>query len=325
MRIDFSNGFEEVCEKELHITRKDVIRTVTNPLTRQTLVMDGLKVLLFLQKEHTSDTYLLVMGQCKENTLYVDDSCFRLLSELISKVGTEPIVLLQQLAFNFGVPIRIGTKVDKFFLREVVFVPKDAKTTNLLSIKRPDSGILIGSSFLKIKEVGVAECAIVFSIELNSYREWLSRQKSLIMKAQKYDVFISYKRNTAKDFAIYLKKCLTDEGYIAFLDLTDIPKEFEGTEKWSDKRNEAIINSKRFLLIITIKIESSREVAKELGLARSNPQMKFLYLRHDALPPQISIKVNDEVIDLGESNQIPFSTDVDLARKVLQILQDSSN
>lgn len=325
MRIEFSKAFEEVSEKELHITKKDVIRTVTNPLRKQTVEMDGLKILLFLQKESKTNTYLLVMGQCKGDTLFVPDDCFRLLPELITKVGNEePIVLLQQLAFNFGVPMKIGSRVEKFFLREFISVPKDAKSSDVIEMKIPARSDVIGSLFLRhIKEVGIVECAIVFNIELKSYLTWLDSKTNVTISPQKYDVFISYKRNTAKDFALFLKQCLTEEGYIAFLDLKDIPKEFDGSEKWFDKRDEAIRNSKRFLHLITIKVESSQEVAKELKLARTIPNMKFMFLRHDVLKPQISFKFDDETIDLSECNQEAFSTEDDLARKVLQILQNS--
>lgn len=329
MRIEFTEKFESVAEKLLNITRKDVIRTVTNPLRKQTIDMDGLKVMLFLQKEHRPNTYLLVMGQCTGNVLIVSNDCFRLLPELISKVGNEePIVLLQQLAFNFGVPMKFGDRVGKFFFRELIRVPKGVKTELFEAKAEPNSHVIVSmftreGTLMNQKEVGIIECAIIFSIEMNSYIAWLNSKATVQVSAQTYDIFIAYKRRTGKSFAQYLKGCLTEEGYRAFLDTTDIPKEFEGTEKWFEVRDEAIRNSKRFLLIITIAIESAEEVAKELVLARSVPNMKFIYARHDVLKPQIQIGFKNEIIDLGEGNQVPFSTDDDLARKVLQILQDN--
>jgi len=73
----------------------------------------------------------------------------------------------------------------------------------------------------------------------------LQGQKAIKVGATTYEVFISYKRDFAEDFALHLKSCLTEQGFPAFLDLTDIPKEFEGSEKWFNIRNEAIRNSKR--------------------------------------------------------------------------------
>ena len=107
--------------------------------------------------------------------------------------------------------------------------------------------------------------------------------------------------------------------------MTDIPKEFEGTEKWFEVRNEAIKNSKRFLLIITIKIETSKEVPNELILARAVPNMKFMYLRHETLEPKVTLKTSDgKDIDLSEGNQEIFSNEDDLVRKVLLILKDNT-
>jgi hypothetical protein len=135
------------------------------------------------------------------------------------------------------------------------------------------------------------------------------------------------KKNTGKGFAKHLKDCLAQEGYRAFLDTIDISKEFEGTEKWFTIRDEAIKNSKRFLLVITISIESSEEVAKELFLARSVPNIKLIYARHDELTsPEIQIALNDEIINLAEGNQMTFSSEDDLARQILKILvQDEKN
>jgi hypothetical protein len=324
MKIEFSNSFEEMSEKKLHITREDVIRTVKNPLRKQTVAIDDLKVLLFLQKERSGDKYLLVTGEYKDETLIVGYNCFKLLPELILKAGNlEPIILLQQLVFNFGLPIKVGNRVDKFFFREAISVPRNASPSSIVRFMLPQKE-MIATMFMRMREdeEGI-DCALVYSIDLISYINWLNKKTVVQVGAQIYDVFISYKRTTGKSFALFLKECLVDEGYRAFLDLKDIPKEFEGTEKWFEVRDEAIRNSKRFLLLITIKIESSKEVAEELSLARKVPTMKFMYLRHEVLKPQILIKLDNETIDLSEGNQEPFSTEDDLARKVLKILEDS--
>jgi hypothetical protein len=185
-------------------------------------------------------------------------------------------------------------------------------------------GKIISSMYVKFQKE-FAECTIVFSIELDSYLDWLKGKQKVQLFPIVYDVFISYKRKTAEDFAIHLKECLTEEGYRAFLDLRDIQKEFLSTSKALDERDEAIKNSRRFLLIMTIGIESSQEVAKELLLARDVPNMKFIYLRHEDLQPKISISYGGKIIDLGEGNQEKFSTKEELARKVLRILKSSAN
>jgi len=326
MRIEFTHPFEDIPEREIRITRKEVISAVTNPLREQRLIFDGLEILLFVQRL-SADSYIIVMGQKKNNTLEVGSSCFKVLSTLVKEANSdEPLILLQQLAISFGMPIRVGGNVGKFFFREDVPIPKDFKVLDLTEILAPKNfqGKIISSMYVMFKG-GFAKCAIIFSIELNSYLNWLKGKEQMQPSPIVYDVFISYKRKTAEDFAIHLKECLTEEGYRAFLDLRDIPKEFLSTSKALDVRDEAIKNSRRFLLIMTVGIESSEEVAKELLLAREIQNMKFMYLRHEDLQHRLSIIYRGKTIELGEGNQEKFSTKEDLARKVLSILKSSTN
>jgi len=326
LRIEFGDDFRDIGEKELRISRKDVIRTVTNPLTSQIILIDDLEVMLFLQKEKELDSFLLVMGRRQNNILSVV-SCFKILPSLLKETMTnEPIILLQQLALNFGFPIKVGERIGKFFFRERVPVPKDFKRLDVIRILTPKETKeinVVSLVFFKLTSEGFAEFAIAFSIELYAYLSWLKGQRTIQVSAKTYDVFISYKRKTAEDFALHLKSCLAEQGFRTFLDLTDIPKEFEGTERWFDARNEAITNSKRFLLIMTVGIEKSEEISKELSLARKISGIKFMYLRHNDLEPKITIKTIEETIGLEEGNQVPFGTKEDLARKVLKILSQS--
>jgi len=324
LRIEFGASFSDIAEKELQISRKDVIRTVTNPLISQIILIDDLEVLLFLQKEKEADSYLLIIGQRKNNVLYVRSSCFKILPSLLEETMTnEPILLLQQLALNFGIPMRVGERIGKFFFRERVPVAKDFKGLSVIEILKPKELKeinVISSVFFKLSSEGFAEFAIGFNIELNAYSLWLKGQKAIHVSVKTYDIFISYKRKTAEDFVLHLKSVLVEQGFRAFLDLIDIPKEFEGTERWFDVRNSSIENSKRFLLIMTAGIDKSEEISKELTLARKTSRIKFLYLRHEDLKPEITIKTSEETINLAEGNQVSFSTKEDLARKVLGIL-----
>ena len=322
MRIIFGDSFKDISEKELQISRKDVIRTVTNPLRKQRILCDGLEILLFLQKEKESESYLLVIGRHQDDAFHVGSSCFKILPNLLEvAMSDEPVVLLQQLAISFGVPIKVGDHVGKFFFREKIPVPKDFKALDLMGLLIPkEGGGGIASTYFRLTKDGFAEFALVFSIQLSAYLSWLKGKTILHVSAKTYDLFISYKRNTAKDFAQHLKTSLTAEGYRAFIDL-DIPQEFSCSERWFDIRDEAIRNSKRFLLIMTVGIETSEEISKELTLARKVPEMKFMYLRHEDLRPKIAIRSTDgETINLDEGNQISFGTAEDLARKVLRNL-----
>lgn len=323
MQIKFSQSFKDISEKELGITKEDVIQTIKNPLRKQLILFDGLDILAVIRKEEKTNSYILVIAQRKDDTLHIRSSCFRILHDLIEMVGTnEPIVLLQQLALNFGYILKIGERKGKFFFRERIPVPRGydpAKIIEIISPKKIKAN-LITTLFFKIEE-GFVETAMVFSIELNSYLSWIKGKAKTQVSAKVYDVFISYKRNTAKDFAVHLKSCLTETGFRTFLDLTDIPKEFSSTSTWFDVRNAAILNTRRFLLIITVGIESSVEVAKEVFLARKVKGIKFMYLRHKDIEPQILLEYEGKEINLGEGNQVEFGTKEDLARKVLITLK----
>lgn len=133
-----------------------------------------------------------------------------------------------------------------------------------------------------------------------------------------YKFFISYRRDTAEDFAVHLKRGLQREGISAFLDVADIPKKFDKKEKWSEIRDQAIRDSEIFLLIITEGIENSLEVRKEIALANEIENMDFMYFRHQDLTPDIVIEAKGKSLNLGDFNQIAFETREDLLRKVLR-------
>lgn len=135
-----------------------------------------------------------------------------------------------------------------------------------------------------------------------------------------YDVFIAYRRDTGKDFAIHLKTGLQCQKINCFLDIADIPSEFRGEQTWIRTRNRALKNSKRFLLIITNGIETSSELKEEIQIARDNDSA-FLLFRHCDLNPKIIIELEKEKMDLGKFEQVSFDSKEDLLRKVLNALK----
>ncbi len=325
MRINFKN-LDEPWSNIAAVSKRDVIRTVTDSLIRQKVQLEDLTALFFLRPEPNSNTYLLILGQLTNEKIFEIGICLRIRSDFVETVGKEPLMLLQQLSANFGITQRIGDKESKFFLRETIETSIGAKSFEIKTLLIPPNTDVATLQYYKYqKEIGLAVCALAIALDINKYKAWLNKETEITISPKNYDIFISYKRNTAKDLALNLKKCLTQEGYSTFLDLTDIPKEFEGNQKWSKVRDEAIKNSKRFVLLITIKMETSQEVPKELTLARAVPNMKFIYLRHNTLNPHVVLKTSyGEVIDLSEGNQEEFSNEDDLVRKVLHILQEST-
>lgn len=139
-----------------------------------------------------------------------------------------------------------------------------------------------------------------------------------------FKLFISYRRDTGRDFAVHLREGLERERIPAFLDIIDIPRKFKGKEEWAKFRDNAILESEIFLLIITDGIENSMEVLKEIALARGKDDMSFVYLRHQGLRPDIVLDLKSEKLELGNFNQIEFETKEDLLRKVLRSLEEES-
>ena len=138
--------------------------------------------------------------------------------------------------------------------------------------------------------------------------------------AKSYEVFIAYRRDTGLDFAQHLKRGVEREYIPAFLDVTDIPKEFKGKQTWVKTRNESIKKSKKFLLIMTNGIETSRELKEEITIARDNNKTFMLY-RHYTLNPQITIVLKREKMNLSNFQQVSFDSKEDLLRKVLAVLR----
>lgn len=134
----------------------------------------------------------------------------------------------------------------------------------------------------------------------------------------KYEVFICYKQNTAKDYALHLWEGLQEYQHTAFLDCKDIPTRFsEGTEKWRAYRNAAITNCEIFLMIITRGFENSPEIQNEIELAIKQKK-EFMCFRHTNLPANIIVR---PLANLGEYQQITFETSEGLLREVLYNLE----
>ena len=135
-----------------------------------------------------------------------------------------------------------------------------------------------------------------------------------------FEVFICYRRDSGEDFAEHLKMGLERFGVHAFLDCKDIPDKFKGTEKWTQVRDNAVVESKTFLLIVTPGFELSSEIKKELNLARKCKKKEFVYFRHRDITPNLRLVLDGEELNLGEQQQVLFDTKHDLLRKAHRIL-----
>lgn len=141
-------------------------------------------------------------------------------------------------------------------------------------------------------------------------------------KSRRFDVFIAYYSGTGLDFARFLNKKLKDFDTDAFLDEEDIPKSIKsGTEEWRAWIDKAIINSDRFVLIMTIGFNTRREVLRELELAMDN-NIERIHCRHKDLGGKdLLVEIEGKQIDLSRYEYVTFDSEADLVRKVVMILK----
>jgi hypothetical protein len=135
-----------------------------------------------------------------------------------------------------------------------------------------------------------------------------------------FEIFICHKKSSGKDFADHLKAGLEELGYHTFLDSKDIPKMTDGKEEWVEIRNQALRESKTFILIITHGFDLSQEVKNELKLARATGNKKFLYFRHRDIGRKIIVDLENEKVDLGRQEQVSFESKEELLRLACGIL-----
>jgi len=189
MRFIFTDLFKKECRDKFRITEDQVRQAIINPDEQQFANFDDLSLRFFIKRipEHQGEHYLLVCTRLEGGNLLVD-LAFRILPELVEEVKTpDPIILLQQLALKFGLTIRIGQQLNKFIFKESIPIKSSIESAKLVEILNPENHSFIQSMFIKIEQQGdmkVANCALAFCIDLDSYLSWLMGKKSM------NDVFI---------------------------------------------------------------------------------------------------------------------------------------
>jgi len=135
-----------------------------------------------------------------------------------------------------------------------------------------------------------------------------------------FDVFLCYKKSSAKDYADHLKTGLEELGLHTFEDCKDIPLTVNTEEGWACDRDKALEESKYFILIMTTGFNLSSEVVKEIGMARKQANKTFVFFRHRSMGRNIVVSLGDEVLDVGKLEQVSFETKEELLRLAGNIL-----
>lgn len=138
-----------------------------------------------------------------------------------------------------------------------------------------------------------------------------------------FDVFLSYKKSSGKDYADHLKSGLEEVGLHTFEDCKDIPLAVDTEEGWAKVRNQALTESRYFVLIMTPGFELSSEVVKEISLARKQANKTFVFFRHRSMGRKIVVNLGDEVLDIGQLEQVSFESKEELLRLAINILKSN--
>ena len=140
-----------------------------------------------------------------------------------------------------------------------------------------------------------------------------------------FQAFICYKKSSGKDYADHLKTGLEEVGLHTFEDCKDIPLTVESEEGWARIRDNALSESKYFLVIMTPGFDRSSEVIKEIKMARKQANKVFVFFRHRSMGRRIVLNLDDEVLDIGKLEQVSFESKEELLRLAINILLKGGN
>jgi hypothetical protein len=148
--------------------------------------------------------------------------------------------------------------------------------------------------------------------------ERIMGKSSIPPEAKNYDFFISYFSGTGATFAKYLKDHSEEIGSrTAFLDKEDIPKKInENMPEWRSCIDQAIRNSKTFMLIMTRRFNERREVIREYWEAIDNRIPIFLFKQKNLDAKDLCSGIGREPIDFSNLEYTEFSDECDLLTKV---------
>jgi len=129
---------------------------------------------------------------------------------------------------------------------------------------------------------------------------------------------------TAGDYAKHLAEGLKDFNFDAFLDVANIPDTIINySDSWREIRDEALVSSELFILIMTRGFEKAPEVLYEMQLSDDNNVEKLLMKRKRLGYTDLKVKFeNGGEYDLSECPILSFMDQWDLLRQVLDVLNE---
>jgi predicted ATPase len=156
--------------------------------------------------------------------------------------------------------------------------------------------------------------------KINSLTEESRTHSTITAGSKPFQVFLCYKKSSAKDFADHLKAGLEELGLHTFIDSKDIPRIVEGQEEWTRFRDKALEESKFFVLIMTPGFHLSAEVVKEIDMARKQVDKTFIFFRHRNMGRKIVVNFANDSLDIGKLEQVSFESQEELLRLAVNLL-----
>lgn len=184
MNVIFTDLFEQQCQEKFQIGKPQVWKTITDPDARKIVQLDDLTLGFFVKNEtwRNHGFYLLVCARNANNN-WIVDLAFRVHPTLAKSVGSlEPLLLLQSLAQQFGLAIRIADQLNRFIFREVIPIERyDNNLIRLVEVVNPLDHSCIQSLYIKVEEQGpskVPNVALAYCIDVEEYLAWLLQEES---------------------------------------------------------------------------------------------------------------------------------------------------
>jgi hypothetical protein len=136
MVVEFGKSFTEFCKPRFDTSESLVRETFTYPDKEQNLLLQGLKIRLYLKK--MNENYLLVQSILRENIITIHLALW-IKPELVSQINNpEPLDILGALTSLFGLTITIGQEQGKFLynLRKLMKILKNS-SEKILNVSVP--------------------------------------------------------------------------------------------------------------------------------------------------------------------------------------------
>jgi hypothetical protein len=175
LEVVFADGFDKQ-SLALGLDREKVLGIIERGALVQDLRFGDLIVRLIFEKEDQVNSYLLLIVQVKVTSVH-PDVIFRVHSDLYPNITMlEPLMVLQLLVQRFGMVLRIGERLARFYYQEEIILKED-QLSSVVQLVDDTGHDCFGSSYVKVDGTGsrrIANCALAFCIDSVLYNDWLA-------------------------------------------------------------------------------------------------------------------------------------------------------